>query len=317
MTSFSYEVKQELSRIESDKCCQKAELSALIRMAGTIKIMGGKNRSVLQIKTEHAPTARKTYKLLKEFLKAPVNIAVRNNKVLRKHNLYIVSFNIKMAEGLLEELGIFNFDEDKFFPCHYIKPIIIQDICCKRAYLRGAFLGSGSISDPRKPYHIEFVTVSKSLAESLSNLINDLGLNSKVVERKNKYMVYLKDGDNISELLAHMGAHSSLLKFEDIRVCKDMRNNVNRIVNCETANLNKTVDASIRQIACINFLKERNFYSNLSLNLRQVADIRLEYPYLSLKELGQMMNPPLGKSGVSYRLKKIEKIAEALKRQQK
>lgn len=159
---------------------------------------------------------------------------------------------------------------------------------------------------------MEFVTPDKNMAETLIKLINSFGLKSKKVERKNNYMIYLKDGDHISDLLGIMGAHNSLLKYEDVRVLKDMRNSVNRMVNCETANLNKTIDAAVRQINCIKYLKDNNMFDDLSDNLKDIAELRLEYPDLSLKELGQMLDPILGKSGVSYRLKTIENIAHKL-----
>lgn len=310
--SFSYEVKEELSRNTSNQCCQKAELSAVIRMAGNIKIAGGQGQAILQIQTEHASTARRTYKLLKKFLKSPVDIMIRRNSFLKDHNLYIISVDLRDSKEFLKELGILREDQEKFKLRDGIKHSLIKKRCCMRSYLRGAFLGSGSISDPKGPYHVEFVTQDKRQAADLSRLMNSFGLNSKVMERKNAFMVYLKDGNHIADLLGIMGAHNSLLKFEDIRVVKEMRNSVNRIVNCETANLNKTVDASIRQIECINFLKERRIFEDLPDNLKEIAELRVEHPDLSLKELGEMMEPPLGKSGVSYRLKKIESIAENL-----
>lgn len=310
--SFSYEVKEELARIASNTCCQKAELASLIRMAGSIKIAGGTGKAMLQIQTEHASTARKAFKLLKKHVKSPVEVVIRKNNFLKNHSLYVVSVNLEESRNLLKELGILSNDEDRVRFKDSVNPKIVKKRCCRRAYLRGAFLGSGSISDPKGPYHMEFVTTGKRQAGALSRLINSFGLNSKVMERKNNHMVYLKDGNNIADLLGIMGASDSLLKFEEIRVIKEMRNSVNRMVNCETANLNKTIDAAVRQIECINFLKQHNLFDDLPANLKQVAELRLEYPDLSLKELGQMTSPVLGKSGISYRLKRIESIVENL-----
>jgi len=286
-------------------------------MAGSIRITGGRSGAVLQIQTEHAPTAKKIFKLLKKLANSQIEISIKENSFLKDNRLYIISSKMDEIKPLLKELGLISRDEKSFNFKGPANSSIIAKRCCKRAYLRGAFLGSGSISDPKGAYHMEFVTTSKRQAEVISNLIKNFGLNCGIMERKNKYMVYLKDGDNIADLLAIMGAHTSLLKYEDIRVVKEVRNSVNRIVNCETANLNKIIDASVRQIESIKFLKQRNIYDKLPNNLKQVAELRLEYPDLSLKELGQFLNPTLGKSGVSYRLKKIEQIAESLQEAEK
>lgn len=307
--SFSSDVKEELSRISSKTCCQRAELVSFVRMAGILKITGGADRrSFLQIQTIHAPTMRRIYKLLKKHMISPEEIVVKKNSFLKDNNLYIISVTLDSAKGLLKDLGILggegNGGKTNIFS--------LKSRCCKRSYLRGAFLGGGSISDPLGPYHMEFVTVDRVHADNLSNLINEFGLNSRVMERKNNYMVYLKDGDNIADLMGIMGAHNSLLKFEDIRVLKEMRNSVNRVVNCETANLNKTIGAAFRQIEIIKYLKKQDCFDELPQNLKEIAEIRLEYPDLSLKELGKFITPTLGKSGVSYRLKRIEEIAGKL-----
>ena len=308
--SFSSEVKEELSRINANSCCQRAELSALIRMAGTIRIIGGQSGVFLQIQTVHAPTARRIFKLLKIHFHKPTEIAIKRNNFLKDRSMYIILLNLEDAKDLLTELGILDKDKEKITLQKGIDHSILKKDCCKKAYLRGAFLGGGSISNPKGPYHMEYVTPDKILAYDLKNLINELGLNAKVVVRKNNYMVYLKEGNNISDMLGNLGAHNSLFKFEDIRVLKGMRNSVNRLVNCETANINKTIGTSFRQIKAIKFLIDNNLFNNLPMNLKQIAEIRLDYPDLSLKELGQMLIPPLSKSGVSYRLKKIEQIAE-------
>ncbi len=190
---------------------------------------------------------------------------------------------------------------------------LIKKRCCKRAYIRGAFLGGGSVSDPEKIYHLEIVTHSDSYANSLCSLINEFGLNAKTIERKNNYVVYLKEGEHIVNLLNIIGAHSALLDLENIRIYKDMRNNINRIVNCETANLSKTINAAVRQIENIRYIEDSYGLSNLSPSLREVAELRLNNPDASLRELGEMLNPPIGKSGVNHRLRKLDKIAEELK----
>ncbi|MGL5694944.1 MAG: DNA-binding protein WhiA, partial [Peptostreptococcaceae bacterium] len=181
------------------------------------------------------------------------------------------------------------------------------------AFLRGAFLGGGSISDPEKNYHMEFVTNNEDFANSLKDLINSLGFNSKIVSRKNNYVVYLKESEQISDLLSIIGAHHALLSLQNTKILKEMRNNVNRIVNCETANLSKTVNAAVRQVENIRFIQQTIGINSLPENLQEIAVIREEYEDMTLKELGEMLNPPIGKSGVNHRLRKIEEIANKLR----
>jgi len=261
------------------------------------------------MQTVHAPTMRKVYKLLKLQGISPDGIAVKKNKFLKDNSLYMMTVVLQDAKDIMVDLHLFDDMASVY------DRMGLKKRCCKAAYLRGAFLGSGSISDPKGPYHMEFAFSNRNFADTLSGLINEFRLNSKVMERKNNYMVYLKGGDSISDLLGIMGAHNSLLKFEDIRVLKEMRNSVNRRVNCETANLNKTIRAAFRQIDAIDFLMEKNEFDDLPENLKEVARLRLEYPDLSLQELGNFMTPILGKSGVSYRLKKIEGIADKFKQE--
>ena len=194
-----------------------------------------------------------------------------------------------------------------------IEPLLIQSTCCKRAYLRGAFLGSGSVSDPEKGYHLEFVSAKEEYIMSLQKLVNHFGMDAKVVIRKNNYVAYLKEGAQIVDLLNIMGAHVALMELENIRIVKEMRNNVNRLVNCETANLNKTVSAAVRQVQDINYLEGTIGLSALPRNLEEIAHYRLQHPSASLKEMGEMLNPPVGKSGVNHRLRKLSELANQLR----
>lgn len=311
--SFSYDVKQELSRERSKTCCQKAELLSIILMAGSIGISGGSKEPYLKIKTEHAAFSRKIYKLLKKYLNTSIKTTVTKNDSLKKNNIYAFTVKLSAAKCFLNQLGLsLKSKEKKLDVDKWPNPTLIKKNCCKCSYLRGAFLGSGSLSDPKGPYHLEIITTNKTQAEELVEIMVDLGLKAKINEQKDKFKVYIKDGDSISDFLGLVGAHKSLLEYENIRVVKDVRNNVNRIVNCETANLNKIVDASLRQISSINYLKKEGVFEKLPDKLKDIAEVRLQYPDLSLKELGQMMTPVLGKSGVSYRLKKIQRIAEKL-----
>lgn len=311
--SFSATTKNELSRIILDnECCPMAELAALVRMNGTIQISGLKNIN-LKFTTENAAIARRIFTLLKDIYKSDIEVMVRKNKQLKKNNNYLVYINNKeISKKILKEVGFITKNNNVFHPNYKIPKKLIRKRCCKRSYIRGAFLGGGSISNPEKAYHLEFVTGSEKHSSDLRDLINSFGLNSKIILRKEYFVVYIKESEQIADLLNIIGAHQCLLKFEDIRVLKNVRNNINRLVNCETANLGKTINASMRQVESINHIKTNMAFSNLPDNLREVAELRLEFKDASLKELGSMLDPPVSKSGVNHRLRKIEKIAEEI-----
>lgn len=312
--SFSSTAKNEMCRVADEKeCCQIAEIAAILRMSGTIHLMGKQGLS-FRIVTENPAIARRVFMLLKNCFNIHTDILLKKNSSLKKNNAYILvvtpemkAKEILIKTGLLKEHG-----QGMLTLSNKIGSDIIKKPCCRKAYLRGAFLGGGSISNPEKTYHMEFVTNSLEFAEELIKLINSYDLGAKHIQRKNTYVVYLKEGEQIVDLLNIMGAHSALLDLENVRIYKEMRNNVNRLVNCETANLNKTVDAAVRQIECIKLIQDKLGLRKLPHNLRDVAELRITYPDLTLKELGEMLNPPIGKSGVNHRLRKIEKIAEEL-----
>ncbi len=312
--SFSMKTKNELAReIPESEHCQLAELSALIRMSGTIQLLGSQKVNI-KVVTENAAIARKVFSLFKKRFHIHTELRIRKNKLLKKNNYYMIFISSEAgATDVLKKVGILKEKDGHRFIDHSIPSECIREKCCKRAYLRGAFLGAGSISDPEKTYHLEFVTSSREHGEDLKNLINEFGLNAKIVERKNNYVIYLKEGDQIVDLLNIIGAHAALLDFENVRIMKQLRNNVNRIVNCETANLSKIVNASIRQIENIEYIQKTKGFKILPNHLREVAELRLAYKEASLKELGSLLNPPVGKSGVNHRLRKIEKIAEKLR----
>lgn len=312
--SFSSLAKTELCRInEEKKCCQVAELAAITRISGTISIKGREGLS-FKIQTENPAIARRIFTLLKSAFGIHTEILVKKSNSLKKNNIYILVVNQDMgSKEILIKTGIFKEHSDGTLGFSNKIGSVVKKSCCKRAYIRGAFLAGGSISNPEKTYHMEFVVNGMEQAEELTKLINSFNLTAKIIQRKNSYVVYLKEGDQIIDLLNIIGAHSALLNLENVRIYKEMRNNVNRLVNCETANLNKTVDAAVRQIEAIEFIKEKVGLKKLPQGLREIADLRIKYPDVSLKELGEMLNPPLGKSGVNHRLRKIEKIAEELK----
>ena len=189
-----------------------------------------------------------------------------------------------------------------------------QDEQLARLCIREAFIKSGSMNDPNKKYHLEIMFKTKKKAEEMQTLLNNFNINVKIIKREKDYMLYLKDGEEISEFLALIGANSSVIKFEEIRVLKETRNDINRLVNCETANLNKTINAAVKQIEDIKLIKKKRKFSNLPENLQEIAELRIANPDVSLIELGKMLSEPIGKSGVNHRLKKLSAIAEDLRK---
>ncbi len=192
--------------------------------------------------------------------------------------------------------------------------ILVERSCCKQAFIRGAFLGAGSLTNPEKEYHFEIALLSPELTSLVVKLIRDFDIEPKTVERKKYHVVYVKESQEIADLLILMGAHASLLDMENIRILKDMKNRVNRRVNCETANLNKTVSAAVRQVSDIEYIEQTKGLKSLPESLYEIAVLRLEQPDMALKDLGEMLNPPIGKSGVNHRLRKISEIAEDIRR---
>jgi len=305
--SFSSKTKNELARKTADsKCCQLAELSALVRVSGTIQLLG-RGRTNLLITTENPAIARMIFVLFKRSMQVHTDIDTVKNTVLRKNN----SYQIKITDStdILKKLEIMIEDEGSVIINNGLPKTLLENECCKRAYIRGTFLGGGSLSDPEKSYHMELITHREDYAEELMSLINSYGLHARVIGRKKNYIVYLKEGDQIVDLLNIIGAHTALMSFENTRIVKSMRNNINRLVNCETANLNKMVGAAVKQKQYIEIIDEHIGLEALPDNLREIAMIRLNNTDVSLKELGQLLNPPIGKSGVNHRLRKIEKLA--------
>ena len=289
--SFSADVKEELEKvIPASRHCQLAELAALIYFGCKISedAEGGYE---VEVTSENPFVARKYFTLLKK--------------------TYIINGNVEskalQAVKILDENGSLNGMPEE------VNPVLIKKSCCKRAYLRGAFLCLGSMSDPHKGYHLEFVCEYETWAEQIRQVIGSFDLEAKIIKRKKYYVVYLKEGEGIVDLLNVMGAHRLLMELENLRVEKEVRNSINRQVNCEAANITKTVTAASKQIEDILYLQRHYGLSNLPDNLRQMAETRLEHPESSLQELGGYLNPPVGKSGVNHRLRKISEIAEKLK----
>lgn len=305
--TFSFKVKDELARLEpGNLCCLQAELLAFLR-AGAVLEVGQPGMEVIAT-TESPSVARRVFLLLKNTSSLKVKIT-REPRRIHNHNLYAV--RVPMQPRLKEflcQLGFLRSD------ARSERTIIPRKDCCRRAYLRGFFLGSGSLSNPERSYHLELVTGSRRHATHLIRLLRSFDIVARRVERKGRQVVYLKEGDEIAAFLTLIGAVNCRLEFENIRVIKDMRNQVNRLVNCETANLSKTVQAACRQLNAIRFLVDKIGLEALPDPLQQVARLRLEQPEATLKELGAQLNPPLGKSGVNHRLRRLEEIATRLKK---
>ena len=311
--SFSSKVKGEIARYsELTKSEALAQISAIMKVSGTIGFSG--SGLSFKITTENPSSARLIFTLLKIHFNIHSKLMVKRSNSLKKNNIYMVVINEEMGvRGLLQETGILTEVDGVMSLDYRLQADMIKTVEEKRAYIRGAFLGGGSISNPEKTYHLEFVTHSEEYAIDLCKLINTFGLNSKVIQRKNSFIIYIKEGEQIVDLLNIVGAHTCLLELENIRIMKEMSKNVNRLVNCETANLSKTVNAAVRQVESIKLIQKEIGLKRLPKNLREVAELRLNYPDESLKDLGEMLNPPFGKSGVNHRLRKIEKIAEELR----
>jgi len=309
--SFSAATKNELARVLGRRlCCRVAELAALIRMDGSIQISGGRLIS-LNIVTENAAVARKIFSMVKSQFNLHTEVLVQRKTRLRKNNVYLVRIPPQQGVNmLLNRLGM--IDENGRL-INDVREDLLKKECCRRAYLRGVFLGGGSVNSPEGNYHLEVITDNEKHARYIGRLMQRLRLPAKESERKNWHVVYLKGSEQIVRFLNIIGAHAALLSFENARIYKDMRNQVNRLVNCETANLNKTVNASVRQLENIKLVKDTVGFEHIPVSLREVAELRVEYPDASLKELGDFMQPRLGKSGINHRLRKIEEIAEKIR----
>ena len=286
--SFSAEVKEELAKhISPARHCQMAELSAMLHYAGQYGLMEDGTLTI-GFQSENEAVLRKGFTLLKKAYNIDTVIGVKGQK----------------KADLLAIMGDLSGPADTS---------LLKQACCRRAFIRGAFLSCGSISDPPKGYHLEFVCNNRPQAEQLQEIIGQFDIEAKIVCRKKYFVVYVKEGAGIVELLNIMEAHVALMNLENLRILKEMRNSINRRVNCEAANIQKTVQASTRQVEDIIYLRDYYGFSRLPDNLREMAEVRLAYPEAALKELGEYLSPPVGKSGVNHRLRKLSELAEKLR----
>ncbi len=287
--SFSHDVKEELAgQISAARHCQMAELAAILHFTGQYG-RDSEGNFTIGFQTENETVVKKGFTLLEKTFSIDTSVAISKEKMQELYHKF----------GDLEEP---------------VDEILLKNACCRRAYIRGAFLSIGSLSVPEKGYHLEFVCLSEEKAKQLQSVIQSFDIEAKIILRKKYYVVYMKEGEAIVDLLNVMEAHVALMNLENMRILKEMRNSINRRVNCEAANISKTVNAATKQTEDILLIKERYGLDNLPENLRQVALARLENKDLPLKELGEMLDPPVGKSGVNHRLRKLSEIAEKLRK---
>lgn len=311
--SFSLKVKEELVGVlPGARHCQIAELAALISMCGHI-FTTAKGRHYIRIAAENIGVIRKCQQIIKKAFGSETDVTVRYNSDSGNRTYIMTVPDNEIAIKILLSTKIMDTDGSFERDMSLVTTTGITNSCCKRAFLRGVFLAGGSISDPEKSYHLEIVASGMRKALQILDAMNVFELEGRIVERRHYYVVYLKEGSQIVDMLNVMGAFVSLMDLENVRVLKEVRNTINRKVNCETANLGKTVNAARKQIKDINYIKETAGLNSLSEELEEIAVLRLEYPHTPLKELGTMLSPPVGKSGVNHRLRKISEIADNLR----
>ena len=298
--SFSGTVKEELAaHVSPARHCQLAELAALLLYSGGVCDSG----QHLCLDTENEAVARKCFTLLKKTFN--IETVMRGRRRLIPDD--------ETERRVTEALYLAREEDGRIILTKTVNTLLIKNSCCARAWLRGAFLSVGSMSDPGKSYHLEFVCDEKMQAAQLQEVLSEFQIEARIIGRKKYQVVYLKEGAGIVDLLNVMGAHVSLMELENMRILKEMRNSINRRVNCETANISKTVTAAGRQIEDILLIRDRYGFENLPDNLRQMAEVRLEYPDAALKELGGYLEPVVGKSGVNHRLRRLSEIADKIR----
>ncbi len=314
--SFSQQIKEELSlQLGASRHCQIAEMAAMISACGVYSVRPG-GRLFLVWQSENILVARKISDLLTKTFDVIPDLSVMGSGEWKKSRVYTLAVRrdedvkrILKATKFLQENGAIR---DLDLP---VSSLLLRSVCCRRAFLRGTFISSGSVSDPRKSYHFEIACQSREKAKEICHMIREFGQEAKMVERKKYHVVYVKEGNAIADLLNIMGAHKSLMDLENVRILRGISGNVNRQVNCETANLNKTVSAAVEQARDITYIREKMGLESLPDPLREMAWVRLENPDMPLKDLGNLLHPPVGKSGVNHRLRKLKEIAAQYRRE--
>lgn len=312
--SFSSDVKEELvGHIGPSRHCQLAEMAAIIFGIGyVIKREDGSVELLLQADNELI--ARKFFTLLRKAFNIGTSILEKDADIKVNGRIYRpVPIDSAALESVLKAIRLLSPEGELRDPGEGVSPMVTRNSCCKRAFIRDSFLCLGSISDPNKGYHLEFVCDREIQAVQLQEMIESFDIEARIVIRKKYFVLYLKDGSGIVDLLNIMEAHVSLMNLENLRIVKEMRNSINRRVNCEVANITKTVNAATKQIEDITYIRDHYGFDNLQDNLRQMAEVRLEHPDATLLELGSFLEPPVGKSGVNHRLRKLSELAEKLR----
>ena len=311
--TFSAKVKEELAGVAgSGRHCRLAELAALLRFCGAVTA-GKSGNTIIRISTESPWAAKKVFTLLLKTFSIKADCSVRRSLARQSVSYLVYVHRQQDVVRILQAVKMTGEDTGKVGS---VNPVLVMQTCCKRAFLRGAFQAAGSMSDPNKAYHFEIVCPSQELAEQVRILICGFSLDAKTVKRKRSYVVYLKEGDQIVDMLNIMEAHVALMELENVRILKEMRNDVNRKVNCETANINKTVSAAVKQAEDIAYLRDTIGFENLPDGLAEAARARLAAPDATLKELGESMCPPVGKSGMNHRLRRLCELAEKVRQEQ-
>ena len=306
--SFSADIKKEITRTEAKAHCNKAELMSFIRVAGSISPKDG---LTLILRTENVTVARRIYTLIREIYGIKTKFIMGKGQRLNKRNFYTLTITGVDAKNILTDIGVISSGTT-----FELLELDISGLkrCCKAAFLRGCFLACGYLSNPQKVYHLEFVLQNDNIAACICDALSVFGISrAKIIERKGSFVVYVKDSESISDFLALIGAHEATLDMENMRVIKDVKNNVNRLVNCETANLQKTVDAAVRQNENISYIIKNKGLEFLPPKLMEVAEVRLNNPDATLQELCDLMSETVGKSGMNHRLKRIDEIANELR----
>ena len=312
--SFSMETKNELAHVMPEKkCCMLAEIAGFIRMCGSIRLAGGGKFRIVTT-TENPAAARHYKKLIKDYFGIDAALEVGQGNTLKRGRAYILTIGPEdLSEQILRETGILMVKEGMNYISDGIYDGLIRTKCCRKACLRGIFLASGTITDPEKGYHLEFNCNSQILAGDVKKLINSfVDLHAKISVRKKNYAVYVKEAEQIIDILAIMGAQSQIFAFEDVRITKEIRNKANRINNCDNANIDKAVQAAEKQLGWIRKIQNTKGLRFLPDKLYDVAILRLDNPEATLQELADMMDPPMKKSGINNRFRKIEEIAGKL-----
>lgn len=309
--SFTSQVKDELARVLPEcSHCEKATLAALVRIEGTL-FVSGPGRYRMEVATDVPSVARLIIKLLHSLYHLKTELTVRRS-VLHKTPNYLIEVPAQPAlAGALRDMGVLSEDGGLELGIH---PSLTRKRCCAAAYLRGTFLGSGFISNPRSDFHFEITVESEALALGIVELLGERDIHAKIMNRRNSYMVYLKSGTSILEFLACTGAHQAALRMEEERVVKSVRNDVNRMVNAEVANRQKASNAAVDQLFAIRTVLEHYGMENLPPALQDFIKLRVKHPDASLKELGEQANPPLSKSAVYHRVRRIEQMAKEAQR---